>query len=282
MPEHLGSSSKLQMASAHATTFITWTMALPGKFQVWFEGFQAAPLHIRLRSMRWAALPAAVLLASIHQAAVYLLSGERIPDHSLILSLLLYSLVGGVLVWSGMTLVSESVQRSAEAEARLRAAYAELESNHQKLLTLHELGQRLASVDHLQEALELASQAPLKLANARASTVVTFNDEHDRLNLDMAWGLSQEYLSALRQRIDQGIPAERCRVYSTLHAQATQDCPSFDGLQPLANQEELSSLKRCSSIPWLRCSGRKNQSKSSSPASGMLSRVHAGTCPRAG
>lgn len=242
MPEHLGNSNKLQMASAHAMTLITWTMALPGKFQAWIEGFQAAPLHVRLRSMRWAALPAAVLLASIHQAAVYLLSGESIPGRSLILSLLLYSLVGGVLVWTGMMLVGESVQRSAEAEARLRAAYAELENNHQKLLTLHELGQRLASVDHLQEALELASQAPLKLANARASTVVTFNDEHDRLSLDMAWGLSQEYLSALRQRIDQGIPAERCRVCSTLHAQATQDCPLFDGLQPLAKQEGLSSL----------------------------------------
>ncbi len=97
MPEHLGNSNKLQMASAHAMTLITWPMVLPGKFQAWIEGFQAAPLQVRLRSMRWAALPTAVLLASIHQAAVYLLSGESIPDRSLILSLLLYSLVGADL-----------------------------------------------------------------------------------------------------------------------------------------------------------------------------------------
>ena len=99
---------------------------------------------------------------------------------------------------------------------------------------MHDLGQRLSSADDEQAVLELAAQAPLQLTAARASTVVSFDNERDRLKLDMAWGLSETYLSALRSRMDEGIPAARCRTCVPLRTKATSDCPLFVGLQTVA------------------------------------------------
>ncbi len=107
---------------------------------------------------------------------------------------------------------------------------------------MHDLGQRLSSADDEQAVLELAAQAPLQLTAARASTVVSFDNDRDQLKLDMAWGLSETYLAALRTRMDDGIPAARCRTCVPLRTKATSDCPLFVGLQPVARAEGIGSL----------------------------------------
>ena len=90
--------------------------------------------------------------------------------------------------------------------------------------------------------LELAAHAPTHLAGAQGSAVMMFDEKQERLRLDMAWGLSDAYVTGFRQRIELGVPAERCQTCSTLHAQVSGNCPLFDGMQTLARAEGIRSL----------------------------------------
>ncbi len=196
----------------------------------------------RLERWRWVALAIVLALVLLHQLFLSFILARLAPAWRLPVEASVYSLTGIVGVWVGMTALARAFARREQAETQLRAAFAELEFNHQKLLALHDIGENLAEADDEQSVLELAAQAPLKIVEARASTVVTFDDDHNRLNLDMAWGLSDRYLQALRTRIDAGIPAGRCRRCATLHAEAASDCPLFTGLHSHAQAEGIGSL----------------------------------------
>lgn len=203
---------------------------------------QALPLHRQLRRLRWL-LPLLVFaLAALHQWAVKGVVKALPPSWHNLSEVTVYSLTGSVVAWIGLTWIAAAAEHSAQAETRLRAAYAELEANHQKLLTLYDLGQRVAAADDEQAVLELAAQAPLQLTEARASSVVTFDEERNRLKLDMAWGLSERYLQALRARLEQGVDAERCRTCTSLKTHVSSDCPLFVGIQPIAQAEGIGSL----------------------------------------
>jgi len=206
------------------------------------QAFWRADLHTTLRRVRWMVFPGVLLLASIHRIFILFIAEPLSPPWYGIAEVVIYGLTGSLVAWGGLTWIANTASRQAEAESQLQDAYRSLEQRHNQLLNLNKLGEAVAAADNQQDILELATRAPLELTAARASTVVTFDNQQDRLQLDMAWGLSDSYLSGLRQRIDQGIPAERCRTCNILHAHAEQDCPLFDGLQPLAKEEGLNSL----------------------------------------
>jgi two-component system nitrate/nitrite sensor histidine kinase NarX len=181
-------------------------------------------------------------VAAIHQAGVHLIIGFFSEEWHPGAELLVYGLTGSIVTWIGLSRIADAFASRTQAEEQLRSAYATLEANHQKLLTLQEFGQQVTAASNEQAVLELAAQAPLQLTEAKGSTIVTFNDEKDQLKLDMAWGLSADYLQALRTRMDAGVQAGRCRTCTHLKTEATSDCPLFDGLHHAARAEGIGGL----------------------------------------
>ncbi|NOX61661.1 MAG: GAF domain-containing sensor histidine kinase [Chloroflexi bacterium] len=208
---------------------------------IW-HALRTAPLHTKLRLLRWNAPLLVVAMAAVHQFVVQTAVRPFSGLWSWWIELLIYSLTGSVAAWIGLTVIAAAVARRAAAEEELRQAFKELEINHHKLLALDRLGQHIAHADDEQAVLELTAQAPIQLTDARSSTVVTFDLESERLKLDMAWGLSEHYLRALRSRLEAGVSAERCRHCTVLHARSTSDCPLFEGLQTLAQSEGIGSV----------------------------------------
>jgi len=201
----------------------------------------AVPLDRKLLVLRWALPIGVLLLAMLHEALIALLVGEPARWQGWI-ALAVYGVTGSVVGWIWATWIANAVGRRAEAEGRLREAFDELERNHGDLLALHDMGQFVQRAEDEQTVLEVAAEGSVKLTGAKGSTVVTFDDERDVLNLDMAWGLSDDYLSALRRRVDFGIDAGRCRTCHTLKTEMTSDCPLAVGLGDVALQEGLQSL----------------------------------------
>jgi signal transduction histidine kinase len=204
--------------------------------------FQSIPLHTRLRGLRWL-IPIVVLaLAAVHQVGLHFIVNIFSESWHAEAELLIYGLTGSIVAWIGLSRIADMLAARAEAEDQLRTAYATLEASHRKLLTLQDFGRQIAAAGNEEAVLELAAQAPLQLTEARGTTVVTFNEEKDRLKLDMAWGLSAEYLQALRARMDMGIPSKRCQTCGTLKTEATSDCPLFDGLHQATRAEGIGGL----------------------------------------
>ncbi|MCB9419830.1 MAG: GAF domain-containing sensor histidine kinase [Ardenticatenaceae bacterium] len=205
---------------------------------------RSIPLHFQLRRIRWLAPVIVLVLAALHQLLLQNLIDLFFPRWAEAARLLVYTFTGSIVAWMGLSWLATAVARRAEAEIGLRDAYDELDANHQKLLALHDLGQNVAAANNKQVVLELAARAPLHLTEASSSTVVTFDGENgsSRLKLDMAWGLSENYLKALRTQIDKGVLADRCRTCTVLHAHVDGDCPLFAGLQDQAHQEGIRSL----------------------------------------
>ncbi|MGB8645519.1 MAG: GAF domain-containing protein [Anaerolineae bacterium] len=197
-----------------------------------------------IRILRWRipALVAVLALVALHELFLSLVIPRVSPDWRLPVEVTVYGLTGIVAAWLGLTVLARVLARREKAEADMQNAFKELEFNHQRLLALHDLGENLAEVDDEQSVLELAAQAPGKLVGAQASTVVTIDRERDRLKLDMAWGLSDPYLRALRAQMDAGVPAGRCASCSTLRTETNSDCPMFAGLHEQAKQEGIGSL----------------------------------------
>jgi len=212
------------------------------------------PLHRRILRLRWVAPLAVLVLAAFHQFTIYALLQHVPPDWHSLLELAVYSLTGSVVAWLGLTWIGQAIAHQEEAEARLRRTYGELERTYRQLLAVHEIGRQVASAADVQEVLELAARAPVHLVEAKGSAVVSFDEVRDQLNLEMAWGLSDTYVRAMRQRIDAGIPADRCRGCIPLQARVTSDCPLFQGLQDMANAEGIASLL-C--LPITRQQGRE-------------------------
>lgn len=213
-----------------------------GAIQSLWNAARELPLHRQLLRLRWG-MPILVLaFATVHRMGLDLIAGEHFVSWYSLVDILVYGVTGSVAAWAGLTWIASAVARREQTEDQLRSAYAELAKNHDKLLLLHDLGRRVSEANDEQSVLELAAQAPLQLTEARASSVITFDEERSRLKLDMAWGLSENYLSALRGRIDTGIPMERCRSCSVLKTHVNSDCPLFTGLQPVAQAEGIGSL----------------------------------------
>ncbi len=193
------------------------------------------PFHHVLLRLRWTLPVLVIALAALHDGLVRRLVPLLPAPLQRWGSVLIYGLTGVVVAWMGFTLLAEAFAQRAQSEAELRSAYNRLRS-------LYEIIQHLAQSDAEQELLALAAQAPLLLTGARASAILTFDDEHNRLSLDMAWGLSEDYLNAFRQQLAHGLPAERCRTCQQLHAPAESDCPLFQGLQDQAQREGIGGL----------------------------------------
>lgn len=186
----------------------------------------------RLAQVRHSTLIAAIAALVVLQIAVWVAAVSR-PGASQAAALaILASLATVLLLWAAM----------AAREAELRASHQRLAEAHRQLLAAHDIGAEIASAEDIQQVLELAARAPVRLAGALGSAFITFDEELDRLHLDMAWGLSGPYVEGLRRRVEHGIPAERCRQCQPLQARVSSDCPLFEGLQPLAAAEGIQSL----------------------------------------
>ena len=204
--------------------------------------FSNVPLHFQLRRLRWMVFPAILFLAALHQFVLFLIAEAFPVSWQWWIQVVIYALTGSVAAWLGMTWIADAAARRFEAESQVRQAYAELEENHNQLLALHNLGERVTAADDKHAILEIAARAPLELTGARASTVVTFDETQDRLKLDMAWGLSESYLSGLRSQLENGLPAGRCKNCNALKTHVGSDCPLFEGLQTTARADGIQSL----------------------------------------
>ena len=154
----------------------------------------------------------------------------------------LIGLAGTLAAWLALGWFAGQMTRQRRTADELRQAYAKLAETHRQLLAVHDIGKEIASAADIQQVLELAARAPTHLAGAQGSAVVMFDDKQERLRLDMAWGLSDAYVTGFRQRIELGVPADRCQQCSALNAQVSGDCPLFDGMQTLARAEGIRSL----------------------------------------
>lgn len=192
--------------------------------------------------LRWLVPIIVLLLAALHQVILHQLLGFLTPEFHSLTELAVYSFTGSVVAWLGLTWIAKAARQQEQAQAELQAAYEGLRQMHQQLLAVHEIGRQVASAADIQEVLELAARAPVRLIGAKGSAVVSFDDSHDRLILEMAWGLSDDYVRTLRRRVEEGIPAGRCRECIPLQAKVTSDCPLFQGLQDLARAEDIASL----------------------------------------
>lgn len=193
---------------------------------------QPHPLLRRLAQVRRSTLTATIAALVVLQIAVWVAAVSRPGAGQVVALAILASLAAVFLLWAAM----------AAREAELRASHQRLAEAHRQLLAAHDIGAEIASAEDIQQVLELAARAPVRLAGALGSAFVTFDEEQDRLHLDMAWGLSGPYVEGLRRRVEHGIPAERCRQCQPLQARVSSDCPLFEGLQPLAQAEGIQSL----------------------------------------
>ncbi len=199
-------------------------------------------LHEALLKMRWM-LPVLVLfLAAVHQGIVERMV-RTLPDrwHGWG-EVALYGLTGTVVSWIGLTLLAQALARRAQAEAARQQAFEQLEARNRRLTGLYQLMREVAQSQDEQALLELATQAPIHLTDAVASTIVTFDEENNLLTLDMAWGLDDDYLEAFYRRLDSGVNASRCRECERLQAHVSNDCPLFEGMQSLARKQGIQSL----------------------------------------
>ena len=208
----------------------------------WRPSNKFGPLHEHIQWLRWI-VPLGILgMAALHQLVLQTMSAWIPAEYQFWLAIGLYGLSGSLVVWVVLGWVAKNVARQEEIDTELRAAYEHLAETHRQLLAAHDIGREIASAADIQQILELAARAPTHLANAKGATVVTFDNDKKRLNLDMAWGMSANYLSGLRQRIEAGIPSQRCEACQALETHVSSDCPLFEGLQDLARQDDIQSL----------------------------------------
>ncbi len=181
-------------------------------------------------------------LAALHQLFVQAVIRPLNSSVGWWLEVLTYTLTGSIVAWWGLTYIARNAGKQAETERELRRAFGELEDNHQKLLALDRYGQYIAAAPNEDEVYKVAVQAPTHLAEAKSATIVTFDEEKQTLNLAMAWGVSDEYAQSLRNHLDYGVSAERCRTCSVLHAHVDSDCPLFVGVAEQARTDGIHSL----------------------------------------
>ncbi len=200
------------------------------------------PLHQQITRLRWVAPVGILALAALYQLLLGRLPGWLPPGYYDWLAIIIYGLSGGLAAWYALGWLERRIARQEETEAELRAAHESLAETHHQLLAVHDIGREIASATDLQKVLELAARAPTHLAGAKGSTVITVDQEQGRLKLDMAWGLSDEYLDMLRRRMAGGLPSARCLSCQPLAARVGGDCVLFGGMDELARREGIQSL----------------------------------------
>lgn len=188
-------------------------------------------LYRHLRKLRWV-LPVVVLaLAALHQLILGLLL-ERLPaSWAGAAQLAVYGVTGIVVGWIGLTWILQALGRQLRVEAELRTAYADLERAHGELRAIHELGRRITNATEEQELLELAARMPLDLVGGVGTAVASFDAGSGRIELEMTWGLPERAVAALRRRVEEGLPAQRCASCRPLAANLTDRCPLLEPLQ---------------------------------------------------
>ncbi len=212
------------------------------KVQEAWRHLRQQPFHTQLRLLRWN-LPMIVLaLAALHQFFVQTVIRPLDSSLGWWLELLVYTVTGSIVSWWGVSYIAKNAAQQAETEQDLRRAFMELEDNHQKLLALDRYGQYIAAAPNEDEIYKVAVQAPTHLAEAQSSTIITFDEDKQTLNLAMAWGLSADYAHSLRNHLDHGVSSERCRTCTSLHAHVGSDCPLFGGVNDIAQEDGIQSL----------------------------------------
>ncbi len=200
------------------------------------------PLHHVLYTLRWL-VPVLIFLASaLHELILAWLLPRTDARFHAWLPVLVYGVTGSIAVWFGLGALARNMQERERATRELREMYNHLAENHRRLLAMYDIGREIASAADLQHVLEMAARAPVSLLNARGSSVFTFDEAQDRLRLEMAWGLSDEYVRHLRKRVDAGVSVDRCRTCEVLEAKVSGDCPLFEGLKDVAKAEGIHSL----------------------------------------
>jgi signal transduction histidine kinase len=204
--------------------------------------WRTMPLHRRIDYLRWSVPLAVLVLVALHQTLIHALFGNLTNVWHLLSEWAVYGLTGVVVAWVGLSWIARAIAREEQDAAKLRQAYADLAEINQRLLSVHTIGSEAVTAADPLEVLELAARAPVQVAGAVSSAVFTFDNEKERLKLEMAWGLNDTYLHALRQRVQAGISTERCRSCKPLTARVTNDCPLFQGLETQAQADGMASL----------------------------------------
>ena len=203
---------------------------------------KSEPLYQKIAGFRWLALAGAIVLVILYLAVIWWvqpLISSMLPYW---LSLLIYGVLGGAVLWITLDWLFKKLVLKSQAEAELRQAHQQLAETHRQLLAVHDIGREIASASDMQQILTLATRAPSHLIGAKGATLVSFDSQNNRLNLDMAWGLSDTYLSGLRQRMQAGLSTEQCRHCNPLTARVVDNCPLFEGMESLAEREGIQSL----------------------------------------
>jgi signal transduction histidine kinase len=120
------------------------------------------------------------------------------------------------------------VARQEQAETDVRQAYAGLERTHRELQAIHELGRQIANAADPQQLVDIAARIPATLLGARGTSVVSFDRDTGRAELEMTWGLPDPAVAALRRRVAAGLPGEQCAGCRPLTAQLTDACPLLE------------------------------------------------------
>ena len=211
------------------------------------------PLYQKITGFRWLALAGAIALVILYLAIIWWVQPLLSSLLPYWLTLLVYGVLGGATLWIALDWLVKKLAQKSKAEADLRQAHEQLAETHRQLLAVHDIGREIASASDMQQVLTLATRAPSHLIGAKGATLVSFDSQNNRLNLDMAWGLSDSYLSGLRQRMQTGLSLEKCQHCSPLTARVTDNCPLFEGMQNLAEREGIQSLVSTSPIPVRWC-----------------------------
>lgn len=207
-----------------------------------FTDYWTAPLHVRLRRIRWVVPIIVIFLASVHQMGLNYIIDQLSEAWHQEAELLIYGFTGSIVSWIGLTGIARSVEAQANAEKKTKTAYEKLETNHQQLITLNEIGQLLSVANSEQAVLDLAVRAPKQLAGSLAASIVTYTQEKNSLKLDMAWGLSDHYVTELKNHLAKDLSSARCKKCSTLQAEEPGDCPLFANLHHVSRIEGISGL----------------------------------------
>ncbi|MFQ5594523.1 MAG: GAF domain-containing protein [Anaerolineae bacterium] len=206
------------------------------------QDWQRLTKHQRLSYLRWFAPVIVLALAAIHQSALRLLLDHLSPAWHGLAQWLLYGVTGIVVAWIGLTWITSAAVRQERAEAETHRAYADLERTRHHLQTIQQVGRRVANANDMQELLDIAGQMPVEFLGAHSTSVITFDDEQSQANLEMAWGLSDDAVTALRQQIQADFPAHRCAGCQPLMAQLSQDCPLLTSLEAAGCAEGISRV----------------------------------------
>lgn len=215
---------------------------------------ETTSLQRHLTRLRWA-LPLIVLaLAAFHQSLLYALWEQVPPAWYGPTQLAVYGVTGILVAWIGLTWIIRAVAAREKSETDLRQAYADLERTNSQLQTIHEIGRRVTDAADIQELLDLAARTPVELLNALGSTVITFEQNSGRVNLEMTWGLGEPAVTALRRRLEAGLPAEICAHCRPLTAKVTEDCPL---LSPLSAAGCAGDIRQVVCLPLARSDERR-------------------------